>query len=126
MRVDDSTKTIKGVTYAAVNYDYDAAGNIQIKGDYGSNYRYGNVGKTLGGDAGPNALRQFIRGGTTYNFVYDNNGNRLSGDGATLSYDDQNKPLTVVRNGTTSTFSYDANGNRYINLNGHPSLMARS
>ncbi|EGM71446.1 RHS repeat domain-containing protein [Shewanella sp. HN-41] len=113
MRVDNSTKTIKGTTYAPINYDYDAAGNILVKGDYGSSYLYGNAGKGLGGNAGPNAIRQFIRGGTTYNFTYDNNGNRLIGDGATLTYDDQNKPLTVVRNGTTSTFSYDANGQRY-------------
>ncbi|VEE60405.1 Cell wall-associated polypeptide CWBP200 [Shewanella putrefaciens] len=113
MRVDNSTKTVKGTTYAPINYDYDAAGNILVKGDYGSSYLYGSVGKGLGGNAGPNAIRQFIRGGTTSNFTYDNNGNRLTGDGATLTYDDQNKPLTVVRNGTTSTFSYDANGQRY-------------
>jgi RHS repeat-associated protein len=113
MRVDNSTKTIKGVTMAPVDYDYDAAGNILVKGDYGSDYRYGNSSKSLGGNAGPNALRQFIRSGTTSTFTYDNNGNRLTGDGTTLTYDDQNKPLSVVRNGTSSTFSYDANGNRF-------------
>ncbi|WP_351122825.1 SpvB/TcaC N-terminal domain-containing protein [Shewanella sp. T24-MNA-CIBAN-0130] len=112
MRVDDSTKTYKGITYAAVNYDYDAAGNILVKGDYGSQYLYGSVGKGAGGNAGPNAIRQFIRGGTK-TFTYDNNGNRLTGDGVTLTYNDQNKPLTVDRNNVKSTFSYDANGNRY-------------
>ncbi|MCT8985950.1 RHS repeat domain-containing protein [Shewanella phaeophyticola] len=112
MRVDDSTKTYKGITYAAVNYDYDAAGNILVKGDYGSQYLYGSVGKGAGGNAGSNAIRQFIRGGTK-TFTYDNNGNRLTGDGVTLSYNDQNKPLTVDRNNVKSTFSYDANGNRY-------------
>jgi len=112
MRVDDSTKTYKGITYAAVNYDYDAAGNILVKGDYGSQYLYGSVGKGAGGNAGPNAIRQFIRGGTK-TFTYDNNGNRLTGDGVTLTYNDQNKPLTVDRNNVKSIFSYDANGNRY-------------
>ncbi|WP_282110060.1 RHS repeat domain-containing protein [Shewanella algicola] len=112
MRVDDSTKTYKGITYDAVNYDYDAAGNILVKGDYGSQYLYGSVGKGAGGNAGPNAIRQFIRGGTK-TFTYDNNGNRLTGDGVTLSYNDQNKPLTVDRNNVKSIFSYDANGNRY-------------
>tara|TARA_R110002033_G_scaffold81172_2_gene132031 strand:+ start:425 stop:7096 length:6672 start_codon:yes stop_codon:yes gene_type:complete len=112
MRVDDSTKTYKGITYTAVNYDYDAAGNILVKGDYGSQYLYGSVGKGAGGNAGPNAIRQFIRGGTK-TFTYDNNGNRLTGDGVTLSYNDQNKPLTVDRNNVKSIFSYDANGNRY-------------
>jgi RHS repeat-associated protein len=112
MRVDDSTKTYKGITYAAVNYDYDAAGNILVKGDYGSQYLYGSAGKGAGGNAGPNAIRQFIRGGTK-TFTYDNNGNRLTGDGVTLTYNDQNKPLTVDRNNVKSIFSYDANGNRY-------------
>ncbi|GGP72676.1 hypothetical protein GCM10009347_41670 [Shewanella algicola] len=112
MRVDDSTKTYKGITYAAVNYDYDAAGNILVKGDYGSEYLYGSVGKGAGGNADPNAIKQFIRGGTK-NFTYDNNGNRLTGDGVTLTYNDQNKPLTVDRNNVKSIFSYDANGNRY-------------
>jgi RHS repeat-associated protein len=112
MRVDDATKTIRGVRYASVDYDYDAAGNIKIKSDYGSGYQYGNSGKSLGGKAGPNALRQFIRGGVQ-NFSYDDNGNRLSGDGATLSYDDENKPLSVSRNGVVSSFSYGADGKRF-------------
>lgn len=34
----------------------------------------------------------------TQYFTYDNNGNRLTGDGVTLTYNDQNKPLTVDRN----------------------------
>ncbi|MGK0410418.1 MAG: hypothetical protein ACJASB_002595, partial [Shewanella psychromarinicola] len=75
-------------------------------------YRYGNANKSAGGNAGPNAIRQFIRGGTK-TFTYDNNGNRLTGDGVTLTYNDQNKPLTVDRNNVKSIFSYDANGNRY-------------
>ena len=112
MRVDDSTRTIKNYAPLTTNYDYDAAGNILVKGDYGSQYRYGSVGKGAGGNAGPNAIRQFIRNGTQ-NFTYDNNGNRLTGDGVTLTYNDQNKPLTVDRNNVKSTFSYDANGNRY-------------
>ncbi|WP_392342110.1 RHS repeat domain-containing protein [uncultured Shewanella sp.] len=49
----------------------------------------------------------------TQDFTYDNNGNRLTGDGVTLTYNDQNKPLTVDRNNVKSIFSYDANGNRY-------------
>ena len=49
----------------------------------------------------------------TQDFTYDNNDNRLTGDGVTLSYNDQNKPLTVERNNVRSIFSYDANGNRY-------------
>ena len=75
-----------------IDYDYDAAGNILVKGDYGSQYRYGSVGKGVGGNAGPNAIRLFIRNGTQ-NFTYDNNGNRLTGDGVTLTDNDQNKPL---------------------------------
>ncbi|WP_394132947.1 SpvB/TcaC N-terminal domain-containing protein [Shewanella maritima] len=112
MRVDYSTKVIKG-TSSTTDYDYDAAGNILLKSDYGSQFKYGNTARSAGGNAGPNAIRQFMRNGSTYKFTYDNNGNRTSGDGATITYDDQNKPLEVTRNGVTSIFSYDANGNRY-------------
>lgn len=49
----------------------------------------------------------------TQDFTYDDNDNRLTGDGVTLSYNDQNKPLTVERNNVKSISSYDANGNRY-------------
>ncbi|MCL1043690.1 FG-GAP-like repeat-containing protein [Shewanella marisflavi] len=116
MRVQDATIELDGLglePFNPIDYDYDAAGNITIKSDYGEDYRYGNVGKTLGGLAGPNAIRQFVRGGTTYQFTYDANGNRLTGDGLALSYNDDNKPMTVKRNGVTSTFSYGADGTRF-------------
>ncbi|QSX37218.1 tandem-95 repeat protein [Shewanella sedimentimangrovi] len=113
MRVKSSQKTVQGQSVPLVTYDYDAGGNIIQKDDYGSNFLYGNKDRSLGGNAGPNAIRQFIRDGVTYNFNYDANGNRLNGDGTVLSYDDENKPLRVERNGVVSEFSYDADGMRY-------------
>ena len=97
----------------AIQYGYDAAGNITVKSDYGSNYQYGNSSKGLGGRAGPNAVRQFTKNGTTHQFTYDENGNRKTGDGASIYYNSDNKPTSITRNGTTSTFSYGADGMRY-------------
>ncbi|WP_229814817.1 SpvB/TcaC N-terminal domain-containing protein [Shewanella hanedai] len=116
MRVQSASISIDGLgldPFNPIDYDYDAAGNIKVKTDYGSDYQYGNVGKSLGGLAGPNAIRQFVRDGATHQFTYDANGNRLSGDGATLTYNDDNKPVMVERNGAKSTFSYGADGMRF-------------
>jgi RHS repeat-associated protein len=75
---------------------------------------YGNSTKSAGGNAGPNAIRQitYVGGGTT-NYNYDANGNMLSGDGRTMTYNEFNKPLTITKGGVTSSFSYGANLLRY-------------
>lgn len=119
MRVTSATHTMNGLNIGSVDYDdadadADAdAGNITTKTDYGSNYLYGNKNKNAGGNAGPNAIRQFIRNGTTSTFSYDNNGNRLTGDGSNITYNDDNKPVRVQENGAISTFSYGADGMRF-------------
>jgi len=52
--------------------------------------------------SGPNAVLSINRlvGGVT-NYNYDNNGNMLSGDGRTMSYNVFNKPLTIGIRGRT-------------------------
>ncbi len=98
-----------------VDYSYDSVGNITAKTDYvNGSLTYGNASRNLGGNAGPNAVRTVNRivGGTT-NYSYDNNGNMLSGDDRTMTYNEFNKPLTVARSGVTSAFSYGADLLRY-------------
>ena len=48
----------------------------------------------------------------TNSYSYDNNGNMLTGAGRTLTWNSENKPLTVVQGGTTTTFVYDGDGGR--------------
>ncbi len=107
-----SDLTINGTTNR-INYDYDSVGNLTLKDDYASTYSYGDVNRETG-NAGPNAVHQIslVNGGTT-NYNYDNNGNLLTGDGKTLSYNAFNKPLTVSKNGVTSNFYYGSDQMRY-------------
>ncbi|KIC33905.1 RHS repeat-associated core domain-containing protein, partial [Leisingera sp. ANG-M7] len=48
------------------------------------------------------------------NFTYDANGNMLAGfDGKVMSYDGENRPLTVSKDGNTTTYIYGADGARF-------------
>ena len=98
-----------------IDYTYDGLGNITKKDDYFSTASYGNAARNLGGsNAGPNAIRQITyTGGGTTNYTYDDNGNMLTGDGRTMTYNEFNKPLTIAKGGVTSTFSYGADLMRY-------------
>ena len=99
------------------DYGYDSRGNITNKSDFGSNYRYGNALKTLGGNAGSNAVRQLTKNdGTRVNYHYDNNGNQLSGDNRTQQYNLNNKPTSITKGSVVSTFYYGTNGNRYKHI----------
>ncbi len=94
---DDSTRETK-------SYRYDAIGNIVHKSDVGAaDYVYGTSNEAGAGDAGPHAV--VGAGGNTY--AYDDNGNRISGAGRTLTWTSFNKPKTVVDTATSTTFEYD-------------------
>jgi len=111
-RLTASDQTYDGVFLGAINYNYDAVGNITLKSDYASAYSYGSINKTASnGFAGPNAVRSVA--GITEQFVYDLNGNMKSGDGKTLSYNAFNKPTSIKRNSIQSAFSYGADLMRF-------------
>ncbi|NVJ65334.1 MAG: VCBS repeat-containing protein [Gammaproteobacteria bacterium] len=118
-RLRHSYRTFDGShTESPIDYDYDAVGNLTLKTDYAATLSYGNNGKSLGGNAGPNAVRQIAKllsgGGTTsVNYTYDNNGNLQSGDGKSITYNAFNKPITITKNGAVSAFNYGADLMRY-------------
>ncbi|MDR7123166.1 RHS repeat-associated protein [Rheinheimera soli] len=92
-----------------MSYSYDAVGNMLSKSDYGSGYQYGNSTKNLGGNAGPNAVRQVTKsGGSVVNFSYDNEGNLISGDGLAITYTSFKQPGSISRGGNNFSFSYGA------------------
>ncbi len=97
----------------AINYAYDAAGNLTQKDDYASSFTYGNSTKS-NRKAGPNAVYEITKvGGDTAYFDYDDNGNLLSGDGKTLTYNAFNKPVSISKNTITSRFYYGSDQMRY-------------
>ncbi|GAB2907911.1 RHS repeat domain-containing protein [Rheinheimera gaetbuli] len=108
-RLESQTTSAAGVS-AAVSFSYDAVGNLLSKSDYGSNYLYGNRAKSLGGNAGANAVRRVTKtDGSTVNFNYDNEGNLISGDGLTISYNSFKQPTQISRGSSTFSFTYGAN-----------------
>ncbi len=83
-------------------YAYNALGNITSKTGQGS-YTYGSQ---------PHAVTSTAMGGS---FVYDLNGNMTSRNGATLTWDVENR---VTAYGGTATFTYDGDGGRVLKAEG--------
>ncbi|TCI04835.1 hypothetical protein EZV61_02355 [Corallincola luteus] len=103
--------------HSTIDYDYDDMGNLQLKSDYATDYRYGNASKSAGGKAGAHAVRQITKVGSNrvVNLSYDNNGNLTDdGDGRSIDYTGFNKPSEIIANGTTLTFAYDPEHSRYL------------
>jgi YD repeat-containing protein len=44
--------------------------------------------------------------------TYDANGNMLTGDGRTIVWDVENRPVSITKAGVTTTFVYDGDGSR--------------
>ncbi|MEX5213392.1 MAG: DNRLRE domain-containing protein [Nitrospiraceae bacterium] len=51
-------------------------------------------------------------------YSYDANGNLISGAGRTISYNAENKPISITANGQTTTFVYDGDGGRVKKIAG--------
>lgn len=112
-RLTGNTVKWNGTTVQNNTYQYNATGNLLKKSDYANTYRYGDATKSLGGNAGPSAVRQVVKlNNTTVNFSYDAKGNLLSGDGLTTQYTVHNKPRTLSRSGNQYTFTYGADTSR--------------
>ncbi|WP_158658031.1 RHS repeat-associated core domain-containing protein [Agarilytica rhodophyticola] len=110
-RLDRYTRS-EGATVAyAVDYEYDAVGNLTLKDDYANVYHY--TGPK------PNAVNKVdLTSGGSVTFGYDNNGNRTHENGVeTLRYNSYNKPTRVTRHGTRLDFFYGVDDMRYKQVN---------
>ena len=117
IQVDNRASQIRNYTYDDLNrlthaeglsgststmdYQYNAIGNMTYKSDVGF-MTYGENG------AGPHAVT--TAGTNTY--TYDDNGNMLSGAGRVMTYDVENRLLSVKKESITTNFLYNHSGQR--------------
>jgi len=97
-------------TNASLTYTYDELGNLTFNTQVGT-YTYPTSGAS---SVRPHAVT--MAGSNTYS--YDANGNLSSGAGRTLTYNLENKPLTITSAGQTTTFVYDGDGGRVKKIAG--------
>jgi len=90
--------------YTTFQYEYNPIGNMTKKGPI-YNLTYMSYGE---GSAGPHAVT--TAGGNSY--LYDANGNMVSGHGKTLEYDAENRLSSFTYARQTTTFAYDGDGGR--------------
>ncbi|HMZ97187.1 MAG: FG-GAP-like repeat-containing protein [Nitrospira sp.] len=95
---------------ASLTCTYDELGNLTFNSQVGT-YAYPASGSS---SVRPHAVT--TAGSNTYS--YDANGNLTSGAGRSLTYNLENKPLTVVISGQTTTFVYDGDGGRVKKIAG--------
>jgi len=92
--------------YGFYDYAYDAIGNMTMNPQMvGGTMTYPASGA---GSIQPHAVS--TAGGNTY--TYDANGNMLTGAGRAFTWNQENKPLTIIQGGVTTTFVYDGDGGR--------------
>ena len=105
----DSLQRLQSATRhgEVTNYEYDAIGNLMVKSDFATSYAYGDASRSLGGNAGPHAVRQIQHNnGITYTYNYDANGNLISGMNKLLIYNPFNKPTRIMESGVTTDLAY--------------------
>ena len=97
----------------AVDYGYDAMGNMLHKTDVGD-YIYGDQSRTTG-NAGPHAL--LSAGPDHSGYQYDANGNMLQGGGRNITWNSFNKPTEFRKDGTLhASFKYGPDRARYLKV----------
>ena len=97
---------ITGRTYSKT-YTYDAIGNITSDGT--STYSYTTSDTTFNT---PHTLVSRTTVSIIDRFTYDLNGNMLSGDGSTITWDYKNRVSSIVKNGKTYNYKYGYSGDR--------------
>ena len=119
-----------------LSYAYDFKGNIKTINDaiqsYEKSFTYDDLDRMTLGD---NKAYEYdsvgnitIADGTPYSYdlthihaiaydgvnqyMYDANGNMITGAGRTITYDPENRPISITTGSATANFVYDGDGNR--------------
>ena len=109
-RLTSAQVTNSAGTQPAVDYYYNAMGNMTTKGDVGT-YTYPALPNT---DPRPHAVTGIsFNGGGSATYTYDNNGNMTGGDGRTLTWYSFDKSKSINKNGNTRDFYYGPDRARY-------------
>ena len=109
-RLSSSQVSDATTTQTAVNYYYNAMGNLTTKGDVGT-YTYPALPNT---DPRPHAVTGIsFNGGGSATYAYDNNGNMTGGDGRTMTWYSFDKPKSINKSGNTRDFYYGPDRGRY-------------
>ncbi|MFH0341480.1 MAG: RHS repeat-associated core domain-containing protein [Chromatiales bacterium] len=121
-RLDWTTRTWSGPGGGSetVDYQYDAIGNLVVKGDYSTLTSYGKAGRANPANAGPHAIGSYraTNGLVVSDFRYDASGNLLAGDGRTAKYDAHDEPVFVEESGSAVRYAYGPNHERYKRVTG--------
>ncbi len=98
-----------------VEYGYDGLGNLTSKTDYATEVLYGDATRSNPAHAGPHAVRLLtkIGQGVMTDFLYDENGNLLRGDGRQVAYSAFDRPIRITEGTITTGFAYDPRHMRY-------------
>jgi len=115
----DNYSRMTGGTHSGGNSEqgitYDTNGNI------GSLNRTGTQAASMSYNYSGNRLSSIVKGGTTYTYAYDANGNTTT-DGLramTLTYNQLNLPKRVTKGTDNLEYLYDARGNKLaVKVNG--------
>ena len=105
----------QGQTAQDQSFSYDAAGRMITNSRTGT-YGYGNTGKA---EHAPTTVTP--ASGPAQSLTYDANGNMTTGlDGKVMTYDRENRPLSVTYQGRTTTYVYGADGTRLKKIETDP------
>ena len=108
-------------------FGYDSLDRlISVSGPYSAGYTYNEIGNIMSMNgvsytygSQPHAVTDV--GETEY--AYDDNGNMTDRDDQTITWDVENRPVSVSDGVNTSTFIYDGDGNRVLRTEGGETVL---
>ena len=106
----DDLDRLTGATggYGTVSYSYNQIGNMLSNSKVGT-YRYNASGTT---STRPHAVTRAGTGADATTYSYDANGNVLVGGGRIITWDEENRPASMIKDGVTTRFVYNGDGGR--------------